>query len=110
VRADPRLRLRWRSTHNSGFSAICVGWFEQAQRPTARIVLARYGEQEISLTHPLGTQMGDQVTSFLNQSFGVIHCVLRRTLCFLATLQAVTIELLKRGAHFTRLHFSHFHS
>jgi hypothetical protein len=40
----------------------------------------------------------------------LIHCVLRRTLCFLAVLQAVTIELLKRGAHFTRLHFSHFHS
>jgi hypothetical protein len=64
----------------------------------------------ISLTHPLRPEMGDQVASLLNQFFGVIHCVLRRTLCFLAALQAVTIELLKRGAHLTQFHFSHFHS
>ena len=34
----------------------------------------------------------------LDQFFGVIHCALRRTPRFLAVLQAVTIELLKRGA------------
>jgi hypothetical protein len=54
--------------------------------------------------------MVDQVASLLNQLFGVIHCVLRRTLRFFAALQAVTIELLKRGRHLTRFYFSHRHS